>query len=170
MSESEPTLWAEDWRQKHQQGSMTLSTGKSHRPVSASYAPAALARLRRPSRVEAKHANLALGDDDKHLQPVLLLGALAGRVPVVFAEDEAFLGPRRTEQRELLVRDGHVGFALLVVLLLLSDHRAREVASEADGGDVVVRRRSAVRRAVVVLRGPTSVRRDMNVSQEAIHR
>lgn len=63
--------------------------------------------------------------------------------------EKPLLGPRGTEQRELLVGDRDAVVALGVVLLLFANDGVRETVGEADGGDVVVR--SAVRGAVVVL-------------------
>lgn len=125
---------------------------RTHSPVSASQPCTSFSFSSRPSSIEAKHPHLALRNDDKDLKPVLLLRALPDRFPEVLAPEDALLRPGSAEQSELLVRDGHAAVALVVVLLLLANDGVREAVGEADGRDLVMRRR-AVGRAGVVLRG-----------------
>lgn len=118
----------------------------THSPVTTSHTRSRPSH--RPRSVESEHLQLPLRDDDKCLQPGLLLCALPDRLPVVLAPDEAFLRPRCSEQREFLLR--HVCPAVThVVLLLLANDGVRETVGESDRGDVMIRRGAV---ALILLR------------------
>ena len=89
---------------------------------------------------EHKHVQFALLNDGKHLYPALCLCALAMTFPVLLPRQHALLGPRGTQQSQLIVSDTNIRRVRLftvdtsdiIVFFPLPDDRLGEVRSETD--------------------------------------
>lgn len=101
----------------------------THQPVAASDTARLPTSEGRSAKLE--HLEVALLDDRKDLQPILVLRPPVRSFPVVLALENAFFGPRCTQKGQLLVRSGGIARdAVGIVLLLLSNDGLRQVACE----------------------------------------
>lgn len=88
-----------------------------------------------------EHAQLAALDDHEDVKPILGPGPLPSRFPVLLATQHTLFRPRRSQQRQFLVRDadrGRVGLvtveAPIFVFLGFTYDRVRQVGRETEGG------------------------------------
>lgn len=90
---------------------------------------------------KGEHIQLSSLDDHKDVQPILILGALAGSLPILLAAQHTLLRPRGPKKGEFLIADANCGgiravtmLTSIVIFLRFPDNGVRKVGGEAQCG------------------------------------